>query len=46
MNSLRGLGVGGSEGVGDVEGDNSPEIDRYVVLSTRVLLLRSTERLK
>ena len=46
MNSLGGEEVCGNEGVGEVEGASSPEMERSVVLSTSALLLRSTVRWK
>ena len=43
MNSFGGWGGGG---MGDDEDTNTPAMVSWVVLSTRVLLLRSTERWK
>ena len=46
MNSLRGLERGEMEGLSDDEDANTPAMVSWVVLSTRALLLRSTERWK
>ena len=46
VNSLGELEGGGMEGLSDDEDANTPAMVNWVVLSTRALLLRSTERWK